>query len=223
MRTVVFFDLDNTLIDGQTQKIMAFYLWERKQITSFFLFRTFVWFFFYKLGIVRDVTQIMKKAYRLARGIEVSSFQSILEDLVSEEIEPRIFPQALKIIEEHQKQGHRVGLVSNSIAPLVEILEKKLRLSFSIATQLERENNVFTGEIEGKVMYGEEKLKAVTAYLLKTGGALENSYAITDHNSDLPLLKAVGHPAVVNPDSILRKKAKCYHWPIFNWDLTSSI
>jgi len=43
---------------------------------------------------------------------------------------------------------------------------------------------------------------------------LERSYAYTDHHSDIPLLKLVGNPVVVNPSFFLRRAAVKNNWPI---------
>jgi len=96
-------------------------------------------------------------------------------------------------------------------------LVKKFDLSFGRGTKLEQKDGMFTGHIRGKVLYGQEKVVIIRKLALEQGLDLEKSYAFTDSHSDLPLLKIVGHPMIVNPDERLKRKAQLSHWKIYHW------
>lgn len=217
MKIVAFFDVDDTLIDGQTQKIMASYLRRKGKLSLTFLFKIYSWFLLYKTGLVSDVLPIMQKSYRSIKGIKVAELEKILHEMFIEEIEPRIFPQALEEIKNHQLEGHEVVLVSNSIEPLVKTIKERLSLSMYIATSLESKNNVFTGELKGSIIYEQEKLQAIKKIAPSQNWNLTKSYAYSDHYSDIPLLEVVGSPVAVNPDDKLRQEAQKHNWPILHW------
>jgi len=89
--------------------------------------------------------------------------------------------------------------------------------AYVIATKPAIREGVFTGRIQGNMMYGEKKARAIKKLARKKGWDLKECYAYSDHHSDLPLLKSVGHPVAVNPDRILARKAHAYNWPIYDW------
>ncbi|NNL70758.1 MAG: HAD-IB family hydrolase, partial [Acidimicrobiia bacterium] len=79
------------------------------------------------------------------------------------------------------------------------------------------EQGLYTGELE-YYAYGPTKAEAL--HLLEQEGIdLSESYAYSDSQTDLPLLEAVGHPVVVNPDRELRKIAEEREWPIREFTL----
>lgn len=217
MQGAVFFDLDGTLMEGQSQKVMALRLWREGQISILTLIPIFFWFLLYKLGLAPNVSWVMKKSYSLLKGVEISKLDKLLQAIVSEEIESQIFAEAIDAIKKYQREGYAVGIISTSIDPLIQVLVKKLNLSFGAGTRLEKKKEVFTGRIEGKVLYGPEKATMAQKFVREQDWDLEKSYALTDSYSDLPLLKIVGHPIAINPDQKLERKAKSSHWRIYHW------
>ncbi len=99
MKGAVFFDLDGTLIQGQSQKIMALRLWREGQISGLTFIPILFWFLLYKLGVAPNVSWVMSKAYTLLKGQEASKLNKLLRIIVTEEIESQIFPEALKKLE----------------------------------------------------------------------------------------------------------------------------
>ncbi len=222
MKILVFFDVDNVLLAGQTQQLMLSYFFRKGKIKikKFpFLLKTFLWFFLYKIGVVSKGFELMEEGYKLMKGMKIEELTSLFCEFFEKEIKPKIYPQAIERINFHQKQGHEVILVSKSIKNLIEIIKDYLQLPFSIATELEVKDGVLTGKIKGNVIHGEEKLMAVKRLILEKNWDLKESYAYGDHYSDLPLLEAVGHPCVVNPDRKLKRIAQKNNWPIFFWKL----
>ncbi len=217
MKAAVFFDLDGTLIQGQSQKIILLHLWRKGQLPGLTFVFIFFWFLLYKLGFAPNVSWVMERAYSLLKGVKTSELDELLQSIVSKKIRNQIFPEALKIIRKYQRENYKVGIISTSIDPLVQILVERLGLDFGRGTKLEEKKGVFTGRILGKVLYGQEKARVVRALAVKQKWDLKKSYTFADSFSDLPFLKTAGHPVVVSPDWRLRKKAEKLHWPIHYW------
>ncbi len=85
-----------------------------------------------------------------------------------------------------------------------------------VATRMEVVDGRYTGRIEFYA-YGQDKADAVRALAAEQGYDLAASYAYTDSETDLPLLEAVGHPAVVNPDRALRRIATERGWQVLTF------
>src|SRR6478735_3179195 len=80
----------------------------------------------------------------------------------------------------------------------------------------------YTGEI-AFYCYGEGKVEAIRQLAAREGYALEHCYAYSDSITDLPMLEAVGHPTVVNPDRALRKEAAARGWPVLTFSRPVSL
>jgi phosphoserine phosphatase len=80
------------------------------------------------------------------------------------------------------------------------------------------EDGLFTGKLGGTFMYGEGKVEAIRRYADEHDIDLAASYAYSDSVSDLPMLRAVGHPVVVNPDDGLARIAKEEGWRVMRFE-----
>ena len=79
-----------------------------------------------------------------------------------------------------------------------------------IATRMQVADGCYTGEMDFWA-YGESKAIRVRELALARGYRLADCYAYSDSVTDLPMLEAVGHPRVVNPDRALRRIARERH------------
>lgn len=213
-RPLVFFDVDDTLVNGQTQKILGKYLYKNGKVSIAFVIKILFYFLMWRIGIVKNVVPIRKEAYKIIGGWEVSEVEKLLRECFSKEIRARIFPQALDLIKNHQMKGHEVVLTSGSIDCLLRIISKYIGANFVIATALKIENNKYNGEVVGPVIHGESKVRAILNFISEHDFSLEGSYAYSDDVSDLPLLRLVQNPVAVNPNKRLRKIAQLEGWPI---------
>ncbi len=223
MKPVVFFDIDNTLVKGNTQRIMMIDLFKRKGISFCILFWHALWFFGYKLGFnnkFEDVTKHTRKAYRIIKGWKVDEFANILDKIFQSDIKPRIFKEALQIIEKHKQDGYEIVLLSATIDPLAEAIGKGLGIKTCLANRLYEENGIYTGELENRFVYGQGKADLITKIAREYDWDLNDSYAYTDHYTDSPLLSLVSNPRAVNPDKKLAMEAKHRNWPILIWKTT---
>ena len=186
MKAAVFFDLDGTLIQGQSQKIILLHLWRKGQLPGLTFVFIFFWFLLYKLGFAPNVSWVMERAYSLLKGVKTSELDELLQSIVSKKIRNQIFPEALKIIRKYQRENYKVGIISTSIDPLVQILVERLGLDFGRGTKLEEKKGVFTGRILGKVLYGQEKARVVRALAVKQKWDLKKSSTSADSFSDMP-------------------------------------
>ena len=78
-------------------------------------------------------------------------------------------------------------------------------------------NGVYTGRLVGGLLHGEAKAAAVEALAAREGLDLARCSAYSDSANDLPMLRLVGHPTVINPDAELRAEARANHWPVHDF------
>ena len=78
-------------------------------------------------------------------------------------------------------------------------------------------DGIYNGVLEGPFCYGPGKVEAIQELARWEGFDLTQCYAYSDSSSDLPMLKAVGHPVAVNPDGRLERHARRHGWPIVHF------
>lgn len=114
----------------------------------------------------------------------------------------------------HQAAGREAVFVSGSFPALLTRLARRLEVRHLLATTMEVVDGHYTGRILAPQTIGEGKASAIADFLARKGGSAEHSHAYGDHLSDLPMLKAVGHPTVVRGDPALAAYAETAGWRI---------
>jgi HAD superfamily hydrolase (TIGR01490 family) len=132
---------------------------------------------------------------------------------------PRVYPQMLGLAYEHQDIGRPVYIATAASQELASVLASVLALDGGIGSQFsEVRDGVFTGQPTGLFIYGAGKARAIEELAEREGIDLAASYAYSDSASDLPMLRAVGHPVAVNPDSELAKVAREEGWEVLRFE-----
>ena len=132
---------------------------------------------------------------------------------------PRIYRQMLDEVRSHQEAGRPVFIVSAAGNELVSMLAFVLAMDGGIGTAYAvGPDGLMTGDLEGPFMYGEGKVEAMRRFADEHDIDLARSYAYSDSASDLPMLRAVGNPVVVNPDAALAETAKAEGWQVMRFE-----
>jgi putative phosphoserine phosphatase / 1-acylglycerol-3-phosphate O-acyltransferase len=132
-------------------------------------------------------------------------------------------PYAKVLIDEHRAAGRLVVLATTTPYDLVEPLADLLGFDGLIATRYGERNGVYTGVIDGEFVWGGGKYRAVREWADEHDVSLAESYAYSDSYYDVPLLNAVGHPFVVNPDPRMRLQALARRWPTLFLDVPPGV
>ena len=211
-----FFDLDKTTIADAALFAFSSTLRDAGFIDSRLILRA-VWgrLVFKYLGADHDRMEDMRNnALRLCKGWDKRQMASLVTDALEDVIEPIVFREALDEIAAHKAAGHKVFMVSASPEEIVVPLSKYLGADGAVATIAETDRSgKYTGEVEF-YSYGPYKVDAMEALCLEHDLDLSESYAYTDSITDLPMLEAVGHPVVINPDRALAKIAVDRGWEV---------
>ncbi|MEA2388695.1 MAG: hypothetical protein QOG41_1468 [Thermoleophilaceae bacterium] len=131
---------------------------------------------------------------------------------------PRLYPQMLETAWGHQDAGRPVYICTAASQELSEMLATVLGFDGGIGVRSEIREGVYTGRPDGPFTYREGKAQAIREVAEREGLDLTESYGYSDSESDLPMLRAVGHPVVVNPDAELRRVAREEGWELMIFD-----
>ena len=127
---------------------------------------------------------------------------------------PLFYDNVVAELREHQAKNREIVFVSGSFPALLAPVAKHLNVNHILATNMEIQGECYTGEILPPQTIGAGKAEAVSTFLKQVNFEAENCYAYGDDISDLPMLMAVGHPAVISGGRGLEAHAKEVGWRI---------
>jgi len=214
-----FFDLDKTVIAKSSTLAFAGKLRKAGMLGRRVLLRAAIGQTMYVLfGADHDQLERVRETMRaLTKGWERDEVEQIVQEALEEIVAPLVYAEALFLIDEHLREGRRVFLVSASPEEVVRPLGHYIGVSDIIATRAEIDaEGRYTGELE-VYAYREQKAEELRRVAAVEGIDLTGSYAYSDSATDIPMLEAVGHPHVVNPDKDLREAAEERGWPILEF------
>jgi HAD superfamily hydrolase (TIGR01490 family) len=217
-RSAAFFDLDKTIIAKSStlafsRPFHAGGLINRRSV----LRSAYAQFVFALQGADHDQMEKMR-AYlsAMCAGWPVQTVRDIVAETLQEIVVPLVYDEAVRLIEQHHAAGRDVIIVSSSGAEVVEPIGELLGADRVIATRMVVDDGRYTGEI-AFYAYANGKAAAMRDMAETNGYDLTASFAYSDSDTDRPMLEAVGHPYVVNPDRALRRLAEERDWPVLRF------
>src|SRR6476620_8795215 len=195
VRTAAFFDLDKTVIAKSSTLAFSKPFFDQGLINRRAALKsTYAQFLFLMSGADHDQMDRMRSYItNMCTGWDVEQVKSIVGETLHDIVDPLVFAEAADLIADHKLCGRDVVVVSASGDEIVFYC------------------------------YGEGKVEAIRQLAAREGYALEHCYAYSDSITDLPMLEAVGHPTVVNPDRALRKEAAARGWPVLTFSRPVSL
>jgi len=166
----------------------------------------------------QDTQALRDRISKSLEGTRVKDVERLGADVLAGVL-PRVYPKMLALAHEHQDAGRRTYIVTAASQELASMLAQVLALDGAIGSQFsEVEDGVYTGKPTGLFIYRSDKARAIEQLAEREGVDLTASYAYSDSESDLPMLRIVGHPVAVNPDQELARVARKEGWEILRFD-----
>jgi len=219
-RAAAFFDLDKTLMAGSSGMQFARIAAKRKIVSRRQLAGWAVEHMRYRLRGTTDARtrEVLRVARELISGLPATTVDRMGPEVMAA-ILPRVYPQMLDEVYAHQDAGRATFIVSAAGHDVVESLANVLGMDGGIGTRYELDGEgSFTGRFDGPFVYGPGKVEAMQAFAAAHDIDLATSYAYSDSISDLPMLRAVGNPVVVNPDPPLLEIAREEGWQTLRFE-----
>lgn len=215
-----FFDLDRTLMAGSSG-----FHWARAAARAGLIPRRQLYadawanLQFRLQGSTDESTQrVQERVSAMIRGHRSVEFAR-MAPMVLAGVLPRLYPRMLQVAWDHQDAGRTVYICTAATQEMASLLAAVLGLDGGLGTQLEADGDgVLTGRLTGPFNYGEGKPVRMRELAEAEGIDLGRSWAYSDSASDLPMLRAVGHPVVVNPDAELARVAREEGWDVMRFE-----
>jgi HAD superfamily hydrolase (TIGR01490 family) len=160
---------------------------------------------------------VRRRVGEMIAGVPVSQLQR-LSPRVLAGVLPRLYPQMLERAYAHQDEGMAVYILTAASQEMAEVLAHVLSFDGGLGSRSEVIDGRYTGRPAGPFNYREGKVTSMRELAQCEGIDLAVSYAYSDSESDLPMLRMVGNPIVVNPDADLRVIAAAEGWEVIRLD-----
>ncbi|CAN5920023.1 HAD family hydrolase [soil metagenome] len=232
MSGLALFDLDNTLLTGDSEVLWADFLVQRGLLDAEFAERNAEMDRRYHAGLAAP-SEFCEFFASTFAGKSPAEWAPVRESFMEEVIRPRIPAAAHARVQQHREHGDLLVLTSATSRFLVELTAVELGFKHVIATELQvlpdgpfpgASAGHFTGRTRDVLNMREGKLTRLDAWLTARGDDAEarraGAFFYSDSINDLPLLLAIGQPVVVDPDARLAAEAQARHWPVLRLDRT---
>jgi HAD superfamily hydrolase (TIGR01490 family) len=218
-RAAAFFDLDKTLIEGSSALHFGRAAYKHGMLSRRQLVRD-VWanLKFRIQGSTDQSTDVLRQRILDAiAGQRVVDLQRLGPDVLAG-ILPLLYREVLDEAFAHQDAGRPAYIVTAASQELADVLAHVLTFDGGLGMRSEVRDGVYTGAPAGPFTYREGKAAAIRELAAREGIDLAESYAYSDSESDLPMMRAVGNPVAVNPDAALERVARAEGWRIMRFD-----
>lgn len=212
--TLALFDLDNTLIAGDSDHAWGQFLVDRGVVDADAYQRANDQFYQdYRAGTL-DIVAYSEFVFAVLARNDEATLLAWREAFIQERIEQMLLPKAFDLLQYHRGQGHTLVIITATNRFVTELIAQRLGVDHLIATEPERDGSGhFTGKLAGVPCFQAGKITRLHAWLDEHQANLEGAWFYSDSRNDLPLLEAVAHPVVVDADPVLAKIAEERGWP----------
>ena len=211
--TLAIFDLDNTLIAGDSDHAWGEFLVEKGVVDPAEYQQKNDYFYQqYQQGQM-DIYEYINFAFSPLAANDIDQLNQWHQEFMREKIQPLFLPLSTALLERHRNQGDYLLIITSTNSFITAPICKLLGVDDFIATEPEMENGQYTGKLQGIPSYREGKITRLNAWLKDNNMSLENSYGYSDSINDMPLLEHVDNPIVVDGDPELIAEAQRRGWP----------
>ncbi len=215
IRRAAFFDLDRTVLRIDTGTSWMKYLHRRGEISNFELARVFYWGLLYRTALL-DMEALAARLVADMAGDHEAELIEKSRVWHASDVVHQVSPLARAAIDTHRRQGDIVVLLTGSTQYAAEATSAELALEHTLCSRLEVRDGVFTGRL-AELCFGIHKVNVAERFASEHNIELGRSFFYSDSYNDLPMLRRVGVPVAVNPDSRLRRHARRAGWRIERW------
>lgn len=218
MTNLAIFDLDNTLINTDSDNTWPQYLMKKGVVDAEFVRIKNDKFYQDYLNGCLDIDEFLAFQLEPLSRFDKRELDAMHQEFTDEFIRPHITQMAQTLVQSHREVGDELLVISSTNEFIITPICHLFGIDNIIGTQLETgEDGRYTGRYIGTPSLKEGKITRLNEWLAARGQTLadfEKVYFYSDSKNDLPLLRYVSDPVAVNPDDELAAEAAAKGWPV---------
>ena len=213
------FDLDNTLLDGDSDYNWGLFLAQEGFVDKKNHQALNDKFYAdYNAGKL-DIYEFTEFQFKFFKNNPRKLLDKLLARFIDEVAEAMITEKARNLVAQHRNNGDKLLIITATNSYITKPIGNLLGIDDLIGTDLEEKDGEFTGKVRGVPSFKEGKIERLSLWLKQKKLNLkdfESVYFYSDSQNDLPLLRTVSNPIAANPDEVLEREAKENDWPIIS-------
>lgn len=214
--SLAIFDLDNTLLAGDSDYLWGRHLVERGLVDAAAHEAANARFYQeYREGRL-DIYEFLAFALQPLHVLEPELLYAERQLFLEQRIRPILLPKAYALLDRHRHAGDTLLIITATNRFITEPIADFYAVEHLLATEPEVRAGRYTGRVAGTPCYREGKVERLRNWLEQTGHQLAGSSFYSDSHNDLPLLSLVERPVAVDPDPTLAAEATRRGWPLIS-------
>ncbi len=210
------FDLDNTLLGGDSDHAWGDWLCERGILDgATYKARNDAFYQDYLAGRL-NITDYLNFTLAIFGRTEMAQLDAWHREFMVECIEPIILPKALALLDKHRAAGDKLVIITATNRFVTAPIAARLGVDTLLATECEMVDGRYTGRTTDVPCFKEGKVTRLNRWMQENGFSLDGATFYSDSMNDLPLLEQVSYPVAVDPDPKLMAEAEHRNWPIMS-------
>tara|TARA_B100000029_G_scaffold133489_1_gene127560 strand:+ start:6749 stop:7405 length:657 start_codon:yes stop_codon:yes gene_type:complete len=211
MNQLVIFDLDNTIIAGDSDKNWGIFLAEENIVDQDYLKQSEEFYEKYSSGNL-DIYKFIEFCSQPLIKNSMDQLLSLRNKFIQNKIKPIILDKPKNLIRDHIKNNDKVIIATATNNFVTRPIADLFQVDILISTELEIKDNKFTGKLINSPCFKEGKLEKVNEWANKNSYDLSDATFYSDSFNDLPLLKVVKEPIIVDGDEKIISIANQNNW-----------
>ena len=208
------FDLDNTLLRGDSDYLWGMYLIDTCAVDQESHQRENERFYQEYINGQMDIMAFLRFQLAPLARIPLSELLKMREDYIDNYIKQIITEKAMDLVDKHRRQGDVLLIITATNDFVTRPIADLFGIDELIATNAELIDNQYTGAVSGTPSFQKGKISRLREWLNEKGYDLQGSWFYSDSHNDLPLLQEVDNPVAVNPDPKLAEYAQHAGWQV---------
>ncbi len=211
------FDLDNTLIAGDSDYLWGCFLAEKGLVDRYTYEEANLRFYEdYKKGVL-DIHEFLSFALAPLADNDIALLHILHEEFMEKQVQPIMTETGKQKIAEHQQRGDHLVIITATNSFVTAPIARAFGVDTLIATEPEVIDGLYTGHVDGIPCFQDGKITKLEAWLKDNHHDLSGSTFYSDSHNDLPLLEKVDRAVAVDPDEQLRAIAAERNWEIVSF------
>ncbi len=214
--SLAIFDLDNTLIGGDSDVLWGRYLGQHQHVDIGEMERRQEGFYQDYLAGRLDINAFLEFQLDILTRHDMQTLHGWREEYIQEQILPVMLPKAEELLDKHRADGDTLMIITATNRFLTQPIADLLGIGILIAPEPEIIGERYTGKVLGTPSFADGKVTRLNEWLDEHQENLDGAWFYSDSHNDLPLLKLVEHAVAVDPDDRLAAEARRNGWPIMS-------
>ena len=209
------FDLDNTLIGGDSDCLWGEFLSEQGYIDSDAYKKGHERFYEQYTAGTMDIYEFLEFQLKVLVDNDRAQLEEWRKCFIEEKIKPIMLTKAIELINDHRNKNHELLIITATNRFITEPIANAFNIDNLIACEPEMVDGQYTGKVSGTPSFNSGKVTRLNEWLEKRE-QVEESWFYSDSHNDIPLLKEVDHAIAVDADETLIAEAKKQSWSIIS-------